>query len=67
AVRDTGFALTDEEYTLGVCGIARVVRIDGVAVGALAVALPKLRQTAEARAQIMDRLAAACAAIDAGA
>lgn len=67
AVRDTGFALTDEEYTLGVCGIARVVRIDGVAVGALAVALPKLRHTAEARTQIMDRLAAACAAIDAGA
>lgn len=67
AVRDTGFALTDEEYTLGVCGIARVVRIDGVAVGALAVALPKLRHTAEARAHIMDRLTAACAAIDAGA
>ncbi|HEV7288138.1 IclR family transcriptional regulator [Sphingomonas sp.] len=67
AVRDTGFALTDEEYTLGVCGIARVVRIDGVAVGALAVALPKLRHTAEARAQIKDRLTAACAAIDAGA
>jgi len=66
-VRDTGFALTDEEYTLGVCGIARVVRIDGVAVGALAVALPKLRHNAEARAQIMDRLTAACAAIDAGA
>jgi IclR family acetate operon transcriptional repressor len=67
AVRDTGFALTDEEYTLGVCGIARVVRTDGVAVGALAVALPKLRHTAEARAQIKDRLTAACAAIDAGA
>ncbi len=67
AVRDTGFALTDEEFTLGVCGIARVVRIDGVAVGALAVALPKLRHNAEARAQIMDRLTAACAAIDAGA
>ncbi len=67
AVRDIGFALTDEEYTLGVCGIARVVRIDGVAVGALAVALPKLRHNAEARAQIMDRLTAACAAIDAGA
>ncbi|MCA1197830.1 helix-turn-helix domain-containing protein [Sphingomonas sp. R647] len=66
-VRDTGFALTDEEYTLGVCGIARVVRIDGVAVGALAVALPKLRHTAEARTQIMERLTAACAAIDAGA
>ncbi len=67
AVHDTGFALTDEEYTLGVCGIARVVRIDGVAVGALAVALPKLRYTADAQAQIMDRLTAACAAIEAGA
>ena len=67
AVRDTGFAFTDEEYTLGVCGIARVVRIDGVAAGALAVALPKLRYTPDARAQIMDRLTAACAAIDAGA
>ncbi len=67
AVRDAGFALTDEEYTLGVCGIARVVRIDGVAVGALAVALPKLRYTPDAQAQIMDRLTAACAAIDAGA
>ncbi|QDX27664.1 helix-turn-helix domain-containing protein [Sphingomonas suaedae] len=67
AVRDTGFAFTDEEYTLGVCGIARPVWIGGVAVGALAVALPKLRQTPDARAQIMDRLTAACAAIDAGA
>ena len=66
AVRDSGFAITDEEYTLGVCGIARVVRVDGVAAGALAVALPKLRYTPEARAQIMERLTAACAAIEAG-
>lgn len=66
AVRDSGFAFTDEEYTLGVCGIARVVRIDGVAAGALAVALPKLRYTPEARAQIMERLTTACAAIETG-
>lgn len=65
-VRNSGFAFTDEEYTLGVCGIARVVRVDGVAAGALAVALPKLRYTADARAQIIDRLTAACDAIDAG-
>lgn len=67
AVRDTGFAFTNDEYTPGVCGIARVVRIDGAAAGALAVALPRLRYTQEVRAQIIERLTAACTAIEAGA
>jgi IclR family acetate operon transcriptional repressor len=64
AVRATGFAFTDEEFTQGVCGIARAVSMGTDGVGALAVAMPKLRYTAAAQAEIMHRLAAACAAIE---
>lgn len=64
AVRATGFAFTDEEYTQGVCGIARAVKMGNDGVGALAIAMPKLRYTAAAQAEIMHRLAAASAAIE---
>lgn len=66
AVRETGFAFTDEEYTLGISGIARAVMIDGVAVGALAVALPKLRYGDAVRRQIMDGLTNACRVLSSG-
>lgn len=64
AVRATGFGVTDEEFTLGIVGIGRAVRLDGVVVGALAVALPKLRHDAAVEAQIKDRLVQACAALE---
>jgi len=60
AVRHSGWAFTDEEFTLGVSGLARAVVIDGTAVGALAVALPKLRYTEAVKAEIMERLSRAC-------
>ena len=42
-IRRTGFAQTDEEYTLGIAGIARVVTSGGAIAGALSVAMPKAR------------------------
>ena len=60
AVRESGWAFTDEEFTLGVCGLAHAVMIDGATVGALAVALPKLRYTDAVKAEIMERLSRAC-------
>ena len=59
AVRESGWAFTDEEFTLGVCGLARTVVIDGAPVGALAVALPKLRYTGAVKADIMEGLSRA--------
>lgn len=65
-VRETGFAFTDEEFTLGVSGLARTVTIDNVAVGALSVALPKLRYTPAVKAEIMERLTNACRVLSSG-
>ncbi|BBC71857.1 IclR family transcriptional regulator [Altererythrobacter sp. B11] len=42
-IRKDGFAMTDEERSLGICGIGRVVTIGGEPVGALSVAVPKVR------------------------
>ena len=42
-IRKDGFAFTDEEFSLGIVGIGRVVTIDREPVGALSVAIPKAR------------------------
>jgi len=42
-IRKSGFATTDEEFSLGIIGIGRVVTIGGEPVGALSVAIPKVR------------------------
>jgi len=42
-VRKRGYALTDEEYSLGIRGIGRVVTIGGEPVGSLSVGIPKAR------------------------
>ena len=42
-IRKTGFAYTDEEYSLGIIGIGRVVYLEGDVAGALSVAIPKVR------------------------
>ncbi len=44
-IRKTGFSYTDEEYSLGINGIGRVVMIGENVVGALSVAIPKVRNT----------------------
>jgi IclR family acetate operon transcriptional repressor len=44
-IRRTGIATTEEEYSLGIRGIGRVVTIGGEAVGALSIAIPTARWT----------------------
>ncbi len=55
-VRKTGFARTDEEYSLGITGIGRVVTIGGEVVGALSVAIPKVRYDAALEKRALDLL-----------
>jgi len=54
-IRKSGIALTDEEFSLGIRGIGRVVTVGGEAVGALSVAVPKARfdQTTQARVTLL--------------
>lgn len=56
-IRSTGFALTDEEFSLGIRGIGRVVTIGGEAVGALSCAIPKARFDEAMQRRAMDLLA----------
>ena len=55
-IRTTGFAVTDEEFSLGIRGIGRVVTIGGEPVGALSVAVPKERFDEAVQHRVMDRL-----------
>lgn len=54
--RRTGFAMTDEEFSLGIIGIARLVTIGGDAVGSLSVAVPKVRFDDDLHARVADLL-----------
>jgi IclR family transcriptional regulator, acetate operon repressor len=54
--RKTGFSVTDEEFSLGIVGIGRAVTMDGQTVGALSVAIPKVRCDDAARRRIEDLL-----------
>jgi len=55
-VRRTGFAVTDEEYSLGISGIGRVATIGGEAVGSLSVGIPKARFDEATKRRAMDLL-----------
>jgi len=55
-IRKTGFALTDEEFSLGIRGVGHVVTIGGEPVGALSVAIPKARFDEAAQKRVMDLL-----------
>ena len=55
-IRKTGFAVTDEEFSLGIRGVGRVVTIGGEPVGALSVAVPKARFDEAVQARVMDML-----------
>ncbi len=55
-IRSSGFALTDEEFSLGIRGIGRVVTIGGEAVGALSCAIPKARFDEAMQRRAMDLL-----------
>ncbi|HYD24563.1 MAG TPA: IclR family transcriptional regulator [Croceibacterium sp.] len=56
-VRRTGFAFTDEEFSLGIRGIGRVVTIGGEAVGSLSVGIPKARFDEPMQQRVTDLLA----------
>lgn len=54
--RESGFATTNEEYSRGIEGIARLVRVDGNPVGSISVAMPKVRVDAATEARVRDLL-----------
>ncbi len=54
--RKTGFAMTDEEYSLGIVGIGRLVTMAGAPVGSLSVAVPKVRFDDDLHARVADLL-----------
>jgi IclR family acetate operon transcriptional repressor len=55
-IRRTGFSWADEEFSLGIIGIGRAVTMGGETVGALSVAIPKVRCDEDARRRIEDLL-----------
>jgi len=55
-VRRTGFAETDEEFSLGIIGIGKVVTIGGEPAGSLSVAIPKVRCNEAVKARVKDLL-----------
>jgi IclR family acetate operon transcriptional repressor len=55
-IRRTGFAVTDEEFSLGIRGVGRVVTIGGEPVGALSVAVPKARFDESMQRRVTDML-----------
>jgi len=55
-VRKSGFSHTDEEFSLGIIGIGRAVTMGGETVGALSVAIPKVRCDDAARRRIENLL-----------
>ena len=55
-VRRLGYAVTDEEYSLGIRGVGRVVTIGGEPVGSLSVGIPKARFDETMRHRAVDLL-----------
>ncbi len=64
ATRETGFATTDEEYSLGIIGIGRLVSIGGEPMGSLSVAVPKVRFDAALEARVCGLLARTAALLE---
>jgi len=56
AIREKGFARTAEEWTVGITAIARAITSEGKTVGALSIAVPLARFTAEKERQIKYEL-----------
>lgn len=55
-IRKTGFSWADEEFSLGIIGIGRAVTMGGETVGALSVAIPKVRCDDATRRRIENLL-----------
>ena len=62
--RRTGFAMTDEEFSLGIVGIARLITIGGVPVGSMSVAVPKVRFDDDLHSRVADLLDRAADLLD---
>lgn len=62
----TGFARTDEEYSLGITGIGRVVMLGDEIAGALSVAIPKVRFTPALEQRTKDLLQRTAGLLEAG-
>jgi IclR family acetate operon transcriptional repressor len=56
AIRKSGFAMTADEFSLGIRGIGRAVTIDGEVVGAISVALPQPRYSEAVERRVKDLL-----------
>ena len=65
-IRKSGFSFTDEEFSLGIVGIGRVVNMGGEPVGALSVAIPKVRCDEPVRKRVMDLLERTSSLLEAG-
>lgn len=57
AARKTGFATTADEFSLGIRGIGRAVRIGGDVAGAFSVAIPQPRFSEDVERRVEDLLA----------
>jgi len=64
--RESGFATTNEEFSRGIEGIARVVKIDGNPVGSISVAMPKVRVDQATEARVRDLLNKTAALLEGG-
>jgi IclR family acetate operon transcriptional repressor len=65
-IRKTGFASTEDEFSRGIVGTARVVTIGGVPVGSLSVAVPKVRYDSALDGRICDLLDKTAALLEEG-
>jgi DNA-binding IclR family transcriptional regulator len=63
AARRDGFGYSREEYTQGITGLAIAVSDQGRLLGALNLAVPTVRFTAEQEARFRDRMTSVAAAL----
>jgi len=65
-VRRTGFAQTDEEFSLGIRGVARVVTVGGEPVGSLSVGIPTARFDEAMQRRVTDLLERTAGLLESG-
>ncbi|MGD9812191.1 MAG: IclR family transcriptional regulator [Sphingobium sp.] len=65
-IRKAGYAVTNEEYTLGICGVGKAVIVDGRPVGAFGIAVPNPRFDERMERHASDLLSKTAALLEAG-
>lgn len=63
-IQRTGFAYMEEEYSLGIRGVSRVVMQGGIPVGSLSVAIPTARWNQTLEGRVLDMLQRTCGLLD---